>query len=122
MSLLRILKEAVRVPEVFDQIPSEVLDPLELELILEFKGQQKITPQPTLKSLASGLLHTTEHRSGAMQLITGIKEAEDLDQAELDLELFRLNIKAKTRIIQELSTPDLDEKTHHRLIDRLNKS
>ena len=120
MSLLRVLKEAVRVPEVFDQIPHEVLDPLELELILEFKGQQAITPRPTLKSLATGLLDRSELRAGVRTLVTGIKDAADLDPAELDMELFRLNVRAKSRVIQDLNTPELDQKTYDKLMARLN--
>ena len=121
MSLLRVLKEAVRVPEVFDQIPHEVLDPLELELILEFKGQQAITPRPTLKSLATGLLDRSELRAGVRTLVTGIKDAADLDPAELDMELFRLNVRAKSRVIQDLNTPELDQKTHDKLMARLTE-
>lgn len=121
MSLLRVLKHAVKVPEIFDQIPNEILDPLELEFILEFKGQQQITPKPTLRSLATGLLDRSELRSGVRTLVTGIKDAEALDAAELDMELFRLNIQAKTRIIRELSTPDLDDRTHNKLMARLTE-
>lgn len=121
MSLLRVLKHAVKVPEIFNQIPNEILDPLELEFILEFKGQQTITPKPTLRSLATGLLDRSELRSGVRTLVTGIKDAEALDPAELDMELFRLNIQAKTRIIQELSTPELDDKTHNKLMARLTE-
>lgn len=121
MSLLRVLKESIKVPEIFNQIPHEVLDPLELELILEFKSQQAITPHPTLRSVATGLFEHSEFKNGVKGLVTGIKDAESLDPAELDMELFRLNIRAKTRVIQDLATPDLDDKTHNRLMARLTE-
>ena len=121
MSILKIIKQGLKKPEILDKIPNEVLDPLELELILEYKSQSKITERPTLRSLASELIPNTEHKAGIRSILTGISEAGDLDPAELDLELFRLNMRAKTKVLQLLNTGDPDQKTHDRLIDRLNE-
>ena len=121
MSILNIIKQGLKKPELLDKIPHEVLDPLELEIILEYKSQSKITQQPTLRSLATELNNTTEHKAGIRAIIGGIAKATELDPAETDLALFRLNMRAKTKVLQLLNTGEPDQKTHDRLIDRLNE-
>lgn len=119
MEKLQLIKIGFSQSEILEAIPTEILDPIELEIINEYKHQQTITDQPTFKSVAQELLKSTQQPNLIKACIKDIVGQKDLDKAQIDIALFGLRSQAQRKIFQLISASNPDEKTLSKLMDRL---
>lgn len=117
---LELIKTGLTEPSIFNDIPVEILDPLEKTFIDAYKELKTLTEEPTLRSIGQFLLPKHEEPQALKNLLLKIKECEKLDRATVDVALFQLRTKAQTKIIETLSQSDLSDKNRNQLLDRLN--
>ncbi len=121
MKLQLIKTSLIEDPKIFDDIPHELLDPIEAELIREYKFQCTLTEEPTFKSVAGELLRKSEDKGATRACLTQIASQTILDKAESDVAIFQLRTQAQAKIIRILANEDLDQKSRDKLLDRLSQ-
>jgi len=117
---LDLIKTGITHSDILHEIPSEILDALEQELIEIYKSQKRITDKPTLKTVSQELLQTNEDKAACRVLITEIVKSKDLSRAEWEIALFRLRSQAANKCIQKLALLDTgDVKGRTQLTNRI---
>lgn len=96
-----LLKTAFKHPELFSEIPTEVLSDIEQSIIVEYNKQKLITDRPTLKSVAMELL--AAQQAGVREAITAIAGSTELDVAGQQIGLFKLRTQAILKITKQIS-------------------
>lgn len=117
---LQLIKTGLTNDTVLFQIPSEILDPLEIELINCYKQQKLITEKPTLKTIAQELLTSSKNVDALKVLFKGLVDARSMDRAEWEIALFKSRSQATTKLIQQLAeVEEGDQKTRAQIINRI---
>lgn len=102
---LDLIKTSLTQKGILTQIPSEILDPLEVELINCYKRQVQITDQPTLRSLVLDL----QKLDGIRELATEIKNSRTLDKAETEIALFKVRSMAVNKLVLQFTQLEIDD-------------
>lgn len=117
---LQLIKTGLIQDSILHQIPSEILDPLEIDFINCYQQQKLITDKPTIKTIAQELLAKHEDTQPYRVLITEINKAEVLSVAEWEIALFRCRSQATTKLVMQLALLDEDdEKGRNQILTRI---
>jgi len=105
METLQLLKHSI-INNTLDNLPEHGFSDLELAILREAKRQNgQLESKPTVKSIASELLRNKigDEQVQFRKCIDALIKAEDLDQAEYELALFRVRSKATINIYKRIS-------------------
>jgi len=117
---LNLIKTGLLHDSILNQIPSEILDPLEIDFINCYKQQKLITDKPTIKTIAQELLSKQQDIQPLRLLISEINKTEVLTKAEWELALFKSRSQATTKLVMQLAeVEEEDEKTRTIILRRI---
>lgn len=117
---LDLIKTGLKHGDILYQIPSEILDPLEVDIINCYKKQKLITEAPTLKTIAQYLAPTHADRDSLKVVLQEIAKANVLTRAEWEIALFQMRSRATTKLVQQLATlEEDDEKSRSKIMARI---
>lgn len=124
MTKLDLLKTGFSQGSIFTEIPQEILDPIELDIIKEYWKQKSHTDNPTLRSVLSILIEDVEQRDAYKTIAQEISKARKLDHAEVDIALMRLRTQAQRKLFEQIHTsmdnPDIDLSAYIERLSQLN--
>lgn len=120
---LDLLKTGFKIPTLLTEIPHEVLDGIETEIIGEYFKQTRIATQPTIKSVLQELI-TDDNRQTIKAFTDQFKNAKELDLAQQQIALFKIRSQASRKVIEKIYTlqdQEGTEKDIEILYDRLTE-
>lgn len=117
----QILRAAAQYPELFNDIPREVLDATQQQIcytwLQQADKQDKVSYQSVLRQLQTEL--NQEEFNAARLCVLEISQADVLDQGSQEWALDYLREKAKWKIIQQLATVDSKEPKANQTINAM---
>ena len=117
---INLIKTGLIQDTILYQIPSEILDPIEVDFINCYKLQKLITDKPTLKTIAQELLPTHKDPATVKALLAVLIKAEELSKAEWEIALFKARSQATNKLIQQLAVlDDDDQKGRSQILTRI---
>ena len=107
---LDLIKTGLIQESILHQIPSEILDPLEIDFINCYKSQKLVTDKPTLKTIAQELLSTHKDAASIKLLLANLINAKELSKAEWEIAIFKCRSQAVNKLVMQFSLLEEDDK------------